>query len=456
MLCYVSVVAGEERVLQTERERYDAVVIGGGAAGLSATLVLGRACRRVLLLDAGEQSNCVAEHVGGMLSRDGMAPAEFYDVARQQLTRYPTVQLRNARAEVVHRGERDFSVDHAEGGSVRARRVVLATGLDYLLPDLQGARELWGRSVFGCPYCHGWEIRERPVAVYGRGFDLMHLAVLLRGWTKDVVVFSDGPSGLDAEDRRRLREAQVVVREDPVSRLEIEDGHLGAVRLASGERIPRVALFLRPELRQRSTIPEALGVRFDDGGMVVVDKNNETSVPGVYAAGDTCAGIGQIVAAAAAGANAGVWLNNDLVAEDHGLDQPRTRLPTRRQVRSGSRFEERYGYSRAVVVGDRVLVSGCAPTMPDDQPTAEGAREQALRCFEVASEALREAGASMHDVVRTRLYLSDRADLGPIVGVHGEILGDVRPANTTIICTLADPSWRVEVELEAVMAREES
>ena len=181
---------------------WDCVIIGGGAAGLSAALVLGRARRRTLLVDAGHQSNLAAHGIGGLLGHDGRSPAELYAMARRELTAYPSVEVRTGEVVSWERVDAGFTLELADGRSESARRVVLATGMDYRHPALPGLAELWGRSVFHCPFCHGWEVRDQPLAVLASGDLAVQKALLLRGWSDDVVLLTDGPSDLGTDDGR--------------------------------------------------------------------------------------------------------------------------------------------------------------------------------------------------------------------------------------------------------------
>ncbi|MDQ2626400.1 MAG: NAD(P)/FAD-dependent oxidoreductase, partial [Actinomycetota bacterium] len=170
-------------------EIWDCIVVGGGAAGLSAGLVLGRARRKTLLIDAGEQSNLPATGIGGLLGHDGRPPAELYGIGRRELASYG-VQIRSGEVIDISRVDEDFVVRSADGADERARRVLLATGMAYLPPELPGLAPLWGRSVFHCPFCHGWEVSGQPLALLARGEKAVHLALLLRCWSDDIVLLA--------------------------------------------------------------------------------------------------------------------------------------------------------------------------------------------------------------------------------------------------------------------------
>jgi thioredoxin reductase len=315
---------------------WDCVIVGGGAAGLSAGLVLGRARRRTLLVDAGQQSNLSAHGIGGLLGSDGRPPADLYAAGRVELSAYPSVEVRDG--EVV-RGGRDgdeFVLTLADGQVARARRVLLATGMEYRPPALPGLAELWGGSVFHCPFCHGWEMRDQPLAVLAEPVRGVHSALLLRGWSDDIVLLTDGPADL-GDDAARLAAAGIRVDHRPVAELRRSAGQLTAVVFADGSELPRAGLLVGTTLHQRSTLVEQLGAEPAEPGPVAadavrVDPFARTSAPGVFAAGDISAQMPQVAAAVAAGSLAAAAVMQSLMADDFGLPLPAggdTRVGTR-------------------------------------------------------------------------------------------------------------------------------
>lgn len=291
---------------------FDAVVIGGGSAGLSAALTLGRATRRVLVASCGAPRNAPAHAAHNIFTRDGTPPADLLRIGRDQLEPY-AVTIRDECATDVRPLGAEYVVTLASG-DVRARGIVLAIGVRDLLPDIPGFRDLWGSGVFHCPYCHGWEIAGQPLAVYARGDDALHFVKLIRGWTRDLMLFTDGPMELSADDERRVRSHGIVIREDPVERLAGTDG-LGAVVLQSGEVIPRAGIFIRPKQELASDIPTKLGCALTPDGRVQADGVGRTNVPRVFVAGDAGPVQQSVIVAAASGALAGAGLNLDLLEE---------------------------------------------------------------------------------------------------------------------------------------------
>src|ERR671915_1252680 len=306
---------------------WDCIVVGGGAAGLSAALVLGRARRRTLLVDGGERSTLPAEGIGGLLGHDGRSPAELYAMGRAELAAYPTVELRDGTVEGGERVDGGFALDLADGVRELARRVILATGMEYRPPELPGLAPLWGRSVFHCPFCHGWEMRDAALGVLGGGPAGLHRALLLRGWSDDLVLFTDGPAELPEDDLERLSAAGVEVDERPVARLVELNGALAALEFADGSTRAREGLLVPVTVAQRSSLAAQLGAEPADPGPValdalVVDTMFRTTAEGVSAAGDVSAQMQQVAGAISAGSLAAPGVVQSLMAEEHGLEAP--------------------------------------------------------------------------------------------------------------------------------------
>ncbi len=296
---------------------YDVLIVGGGPAGLSAALALGRARKRVLLCDAGPRRNAAAVHIQNFVTRDGTPPQEFRNIARADLARYPNVEARDAAVESIS-GERGAFRASIQGETVEARRVLLATGMVDEMLTIEGFRELWGQSIFQCPYCHGWEIRDArwgflPNPAYAA--HLLPFAIQARGWTPDVVVFTNGAFELAPEVGSQLDAAKIRIETAPIERLVARDGRLEAVALRRGARVPLDALFAHPPQRQIDLVRE-LGLELDDDGFVRIDPmKRETSIPGIYAAGDLTTRLQAAIIAAASGMQAAAVMNVDITTE---------------------------------------------------------------------------------------------------------------------------------------------
>ncbi|QCD54511.1 NAD(P)/FAD-dependent oxidoreductase [Streptomyces hawaiiensis] len=295
------------------------VVIGGGAAGLSAGLVLGRARHRTLVVDAGEPRNAPAAHMQGYLSRDGMPPAEFLAVGREEIARYG-VELVRDRVVEVERDE-DFTVVLAGGRTVRARRLVVATGLKDELPAVAGVAERFGRDVLHCPFCHGWEVRDQPFGVLASSPASVHQALIVSQWSKDVRFFlhTVAEEELSDQDLRRLAAAGVDVVPGEVAGLVTEDDRLTGVRLADGTTHLRSVLFVGPRPVPQTGLLERLGAELHEtpfGAYPVVDPTGLTTVPGVWAAGNAVGFTEQVVHAASGGYRAASAIVGDLLMTD--------------------------------------------------------------------------------------------------------------------------------------------
>ena len=303
--------------------RYDVVVVGAGYSGLSAALMLGRARRRVLVLDGGEPRNAPSSGVHYFLTRDGTPPGELLRIGREQLEPYSGVEVRRTMAAGADGSDGDFRVTLEDGSTVGVRKILLATGVHDELPERPGFRELWGRGIFHCPYCHGWEVRDRPLAVLNSGEDAADQAAMIHNWSSDLILLTDGSAPLDDEAREKVGFLGIPIIETPISYLEGDgdSGVLHRIVFEDGTEIPREALFYRPPQRQRSDLAEALGCEFDtEGPLPTVIKNDpttrETTVPGVHVAGDAGTMLQGAIMAAASGATAAAMINHALVAED--------------------------------------------------------------------------------------------------------------------------------------------
>ncbi|MCW3841945.1 NAD(P)/FAD-dependent oxidoreductase [Micromonospora yasonensis] len=302
------------------RSEYDVVVVGGGAAGLSGGLTLARARRSVVVLDTGAPRNAPASGVHGLLARDGTPPAELLARGRAEVRGYGG-QVLPAEVAAVTRDGDGFAVTLADGRATRARRLLVASGLVDQLPDVPGLRERWGRDVLHCPYCHGWEVRDRAIGVLAGGPMSVHQALLFRQLSGDVTYFAhttDRPQGEQAE-QLAARGIRVVPGE--VAALEVVEDRLVGVRLADGTLVRRDALVVAPRMVARAGFLAALGLRTVDhpsgmGEHVPADPTGRTEVPGVWVAGNVTDPAAQVGAAAAAGTAVAAQINADLVGEE--------------------------------------------------------------------------------------------------------------------------------------------
>ncbi len=295
---------------------FDVIIVGAGPAGLNGALVLGRCRRRVLLCDAGHPRNAASHGLHNYLTRDGIDPSEFLRLGREELKSYETVKLLQIEVTDARRLEQGFEVTLSNGERAAARKLLIATGVVDEIPKLEGLESLYGRSVFHCPYCDGWEVRDQPLAVYGRGENGLGLTLELILWSRDLVLCTDGPAELSAKDLARLAQHNIPVREERILRLEGTDGVLDRIVFAAGAAIQRRAMFFSTGQRQASDLPKRLGCELTEQGCVATGEYEATNVPGVYVAGDASRLVQFVIVAASEGAQAAVAINKELMKEE--------------------------------------------------------------------------------------------------------------------------------------------
>ncbi|SDI03512.1 Thioredoxin reductase [Arthrobacter subterraneus] len=293
-------------------DKYDVVIIGGGAAGLSAALLLGRARRRVAVVDAGHPRNVRAGHIHGYLTRDGIPPTRFLDVAREEVRSYG-VELVDATAEEVRP---DHCVRLADGRLLNARQIILATGLKDILPEIEGADAQWGRGLFQCPYCHGWEHQGGALAVLGSGGSSVHQALLVRQFSTDVTLFTHEMETLDAQAADALASREVKVVGGRVRALLGGSESLAGVRLDNGDLHPCEALFYEPAATVDTSIVQVPECRTGENGCVSTDETGRTSVDGVWAVGNAADPAAQVISAAGDAYRLAVAVNAALIDDD--------------------------------------------------------------------------------------------------------------------------------------------
>lgn len=293
---------------------YDVIIVGGGPAGLSAALMLGRCRRRVLVCDAGQHRNAASAGVHGFLTRDCAPPYQLLRIAREQLKPYQ-IEFRIVEVTCACPQEGGFKVTLRDGQEYHSRKLLLATGVKDRIPKIEGMESLYGKSIHHCPYCDGWECRDQPLAVYGRRQHGYSLALSLKTWSDDLILFTDGPGGLKKEHRDDLALFKIPVREERISRLEGTDGMLERIVLKSGESIERRAMFFSDGQDQCCDLALKFGCVFTKGA-VKTGQRAETNIPGLFVAGDSSKDVQFVIVAAAEGAKAAEAINEALQEED--------------------------------------------------------------------------------------------------------------------------------------------
>ncbi|USB35137.1 NAD(P)/FAD-dependent oxidoreductase [Paenibacillus sp. YPG26] len=296
----------------------DCIIIGGGPAGLSAALVLGRARRKVILFDDERPRNAVTRESHGFITRDGTTPAEFRQLAHQDIRKYTSVEFRTERVTDTIRHTDFVEVTTSRGAVYHTRKLLLATGLKEVLPDIPGIQDYYGRSLFSCPYCDGWERRDQPLAIISDDeVQARHLVVVLWNWSRQLLVCTNGKYALSLEFKEALRRKNITFNEHPIINLAGHGGQLERIRFSSHEEAILSGGFITPEWFQSSKFGESLGCAKSQSGGIVTDEYGRTSIPHVYAAGDTSLiSPSQVIIAAGEGSRAAIGINTDLAHEE--------------------------------------------------------------------------------------------------------------------------------------------
>ena len=295
----------------------DCAILGGGPAGLNGALVLGRARRKVLVFDDNHPRNAVTQESHGFVTRDGVKPNEFRAIAHQELRKYPSVEMQPVRVTAMRKASGAFEITTEKGDVFSVKTVLLATGLKEILPPIDGLHDYYGKSVFCCPYCDGWELRDKPLVIISEGPHTFHLVKVIWNWSHDLLVCTNGHQVLDSEQQAALRRKGIEVVEDRITTLVGKGGQLEQVVFATQGAHARRGGFVAPRLLQASPFGEELGCEMNVMGGIVTDAFGRTTVPGVYAAGDASVVVpAQLIIAAAEGSRAAAGVNTDLTENE--------------------------------------------------------------------------------------------------------------------------------------------
>ncbi|TGN09713.1 NAD(P)/FAD-dependent oxidoreductase [Leptospira ilyithenensis] len=295
---------------------WDVIIIGGSFSGLAAALALGRSIRNVLVIDDGKPCNRQTPHAHNLLTHDGKPPFEIKLLAKSELSHYPTVQFLDSKAIKVSRSNSNFELKTENGENHFARKLLFATGVTDVMPDIPGFKESWGISVFHCPYCHGYEVRDQKLGVFANG-DIGYESIkLISQWSKNLTFFTNGQSSLSKEQNWKLNEKKIKIIETEISSIENNNGYLTKILLKDGKIEPLDALMARVPFVQHSHLPLDLGVELDEIGYIKVDGFNKTNLKGVYAAGDNTTMLRSLAAAIASGTLSGAMINKELIGDD--------------------------------------------------------------------------------------------------------------------------------------------
>ncbi len=295
---------------------YDVVIVGGSVAGLSAALVLGRSLRRVLVIDSGKPCNRQTHHSHSFITRDGETPAQLTKLAREQALAYPTVHYLNGRVTTLSKNADGFDLFTDSQTRIKARKILLATGLEDIMPPIEGFAESWGISVLHCPYCHGYEVRNQPSGVLISGEHTADYVGLIHHWSQNLTLFTNGSVILTDDQRDTINWLNVPIIETPIAQIKHEHGLISAVMLQDGSKVGLTALFAPVPFRQPSDLAQQLDCTFTPTGLIQVTIVGQTNIPGLFAAGDNSSPLRQLAVASANGVAAGAGINRELVTEE--------------------------------------------------------------------------------------------------------------------------------------------
>ncbi|MBQ4842688.1 NAD(P)/FAD-dependent oxidoreductase [Bacillus safensis] len=293
----------------------DCAIIGGGPAGLSAALVVGRGRKQVIVFDNELPRNRVTQESHGFITNDGMTPFEIRQAGEADLQKYPHIEIKRSQIVDIQKKEESFTLLTHEGDAFEAKKIILATGLQDILPEIEGIHDVYGKTLFSCPFCDGWELKEKALALIAENQRALHMAKLLSNWTKDLIVFTNGHM-LAEEDKTLLTAHSIQVIDVPIVSIDHDNGQLRTLQLANGEIVNREGGFVASEFKQSAPFAEKLGCQMTKNAGIETDILGRTTVSGVFACGDNLGGPAQLVLAAAAGSQAGMGVIHEFVQEE--------------------------------------------------------------------------------------------------------------------------------------------
>lgn len=296
-------------------KQYEVIIVGGSYAGLAAGMALGRAMRKVLIIDSGDTCNRQTPHSHNFLTNDGKTPKEIAGLAKQQVQQYDTVAFLDALVMGGFKTEHGFEIQIQSGETFAAKKVVFATGIKDIMPDIPGVAESWGISVIHCPYCHGYEVRQQKTGILANGDPAFEMATLISNWTPDLTLYTNGRSTLSEQQKAKLEKHHINVVEKEMERLEHKSGYLENVVFKNGTKAPVTALYARLPFVQHSGVPETLGCDITPEGYITIDGTHRTTVQGVYACGDNVTRMRTVANAVSMGTTTGIMVNKELIEE---------------------------------------------------------------------------------------------------------------------------------------------
>lgn len=298
-----------------QEKKYDIIIVGGSYAGLAASMALGRALRKVLVIDSGNPCNQQTPHSHNFLTNDGKTPKEIAGIARQQVQQYKTVDFLNGFVSSGRKTENGFVVETETNETYAAKKIVFATGIKDSMPAIPGFAECWGISVLHCPYCHGYEVRHQKTGILANGNDAVELATLISNWTDDLTVYTNGKSTLSEEQVQKLQQHNIHINQNEIEKLEHNKGYVERILFKDGANATVKAIYARLPFVQHSSVPQMLGCELTPEGYIKIDPAQRTNVPGIFACGDNTTRMRTVANAVAMGTTTGMMLNKELIEE---------------------------------------------------------------------------------------------------------------------------------------------
>lgn len=302
--------------IMENKNRFDVIIVGGSYAGLAAAMALGRALKKVLIIDSGKPCNKQTPHSHNFITQDGKTPAEISAIAKEQVLKYKTVQFHNGLAITASKTDKGFEITTQSDENFTSKKLLFATGIKDIMPNIDGFSECWGISIIHCPYCHGYEVRNEKTAILGNGDYGYEFSKLIHNWTKELTLYTNGKSTLTEEQTQKLIKYHIQIIETEIEKFKHHNGQIENIVFKNGTKIAIKAIYARPPFEQHCTIPTELGCEINEQGYIQVDAFQKTSIHGVYASGDNTTPMRSLANAVATGTLSGVMINREIMDEE--------------------------------------------------------------------------------------------------------------------------------------------
>lgn len=302
--------------IMENKNKFDVIIIGGSYSGLASAMALGRALRKVLIIDSGKPCNEQTPHSHNFITQDGKTPKEISDVAKEQVMKYKTVQFHNELAINGIKTKNGFEIATQTGEAFAAKKLLFATGIKDIMPNLEGFSECWGISIIHCPYCHGYEVRNEKTAIFGNGDYGFEFSKLINNWTKELTLYTNGKSTLTKEQTQKLKDNNIEIVESEIEKFEHNNGQIQNIIFKDGSKTAIKAIYARPAFEQHCTIPTELDCELNEHGYIQVDAFQKTTISGIYACGDNTTFMRSVANAVAMGTLAGAMINREIIEDE--------------------------------------------------------------------------------------------------------------------------------------------